>query len=302
MREVVIVDACRSPVGRAGDRGVYRAFTGRDIMKPVIKAIIARNKLDPNMIDDVTLGSATGGWGGRIQAMIAELPWSVGGSSIERACGSSSTAIAIAATSILNGDADIMLALGLETMDRNTVVQPWQVGQRGAPQGFARGGAGLTPEQAAAKYPEGWKTGADLISPLPPHTPPWFMNMGMTAEELAKRYNIPKTDMDEFSVRSHMLATKAQDDGIFKDEIIPITLKYTDSTYEVISQDQIPRRDTTLEKVAALKPSFTDDGVITAGNSSPRSDGAGAVLLMSKDMAKKLKMFMWKGNLPVEGC
>jgi len=116
------------------------------------------------------------------------------------------------------------------------------------------------------------------------------MNMGMTAEELAKRYNIPKSDMDAFSVRSHVLATKAQDDGIFKDEIIPITLKYTDGTSEVVNQDQIPRRDTTLEKVAALKPSFKDDGLITVGNSSPRSDGAGAVLLMSKDMAKKLKM------------
>ncbi|MDP2919529.1 MAG: thiolase family protein [Dehalococcoidia bacterium] len=287
MKEAVIIDACRSPIGRAGDRGVYRAISGRDLMRPVLKTVVERNKLDPALVDDVVLGSAAGRWGGRNSVMLAGFPQSVAGTDCSRACASSSQAIAIAAHYIMNDDADIVIATGLETMDRDAPVQPWQVGRRGTPVGF-RQAAPLTAEQQAAKYPDDWKSATDLVPPLPPGIPPWIGDMGRTAEELATRYGISRADMDAFSVTSHKKHAAAFAKGIFKDEIVPITIKYQDGTSEVVDRDQCPRWDTTLEKVAALPPAYRENGVITAGNSCPRSDGAGAVLMMSKQKAKEL--------------
>jgi acetyl-CoA acetyltransferase family protein len=287
MKEAVIIDACRSPIGRAGDRGVYRAISGRDLMRPVLRTIVERNKLDPGLIEDIVLGSAAGRWGGRNSGMLAGFPQSVAGTDCSRACASSTQAVAIAAHYIMNDDADIVIATGLETMDRDAPVQPWQVGRRGNPVGF-RQGAQLTAEQQAAQYPPDWKSGADLVPPLPPGIPPWIGDMGRTAEELATRFNVPRKDMDEFSVGSHKKHAAAFANGMFKDEIIPITLKYTDGSSEIVDRDQCPRWDTTYEKIAALPPAYRENGVITAGNSCPRSDGAGAVLMMSKEKAKQL--------------
>ena len=289
MREAVIVDACRSPIGRAGDRGVFRAIGHTDMMVPVLKAIVERNKLNPAMIDDVTTGSVAL-QGIRLMLLVAGFPESIAGSDTTRQCASSTQAIAIAAHSIMNDDADICIAAGLETMDRQGPLQPWQVGRRGAPQmgAFSRGPA-LTEEQKAATYPEGYKTANNKLLPfLPPGMPMWIWDMGRTAEELSERFGIKRADSDAFALTSHQKAVAAQDAGLFKSQIVPITINYDDGSTEVIDKDQCPRRDTSLERLAVLPPSYKENGLVTAGNSCPRSDGAGAVLMMSKEKAKQL--------------
>jgi acetyl-CoA acetyltransferase family protein len=258
-------------------------------MVPVLKAILERNKLNPAMIDDVTMGSVAQ-QGIRLMLLVAGFPESVAGSDTNRQCASSTQAIAIAARAIINDDADICVAAGLETMDRQGPVQPWQVGRRGAPQmgAFLRGPA-LTEEQRNAKYPEDWKTANNKLLPfLPPGMPMWIWDMGRTAEELSERYGIRRQDSDAFALTSHQKAVAAQDAGLLKSQIVPITINYDDGTTEVIDKDQCPRRETSLERLAALPPSYKENGLVTAGNSCPRSDGAGAVLLMSKEKAKQL--------------
>jgi acetyl-CoA acyltransferase len=289
IREAVVVDACRSPVGRAGDRGVFRTIGPVDLFLPVLKTIIERNKLDPKLIDDICIGSAATISNAQTRNIIltAGLPESVAGCDTARQCASSTNAIANAAHYIINDDADIVIAGGLETMDRRGPVQPWQIGQRGA----ARGPAG--PPRAAApveeqKYPEGWKQAKSLAPMLPPHIPMWIYDMGMTAEELCRRFNVGRKEMDAFSQTSHEKAIMAQDKGYFAKEIIPIKLEYDDGSTEIISKDQGPRRESSLEKLATLPGAYRQDGVITAGNSCPRSDGAGCVLMMSKEKAKEL--------------
>lgn len=288
MREAVIVDACRSPIGRAGDRGVFRTLDARDLMIPVAKAIVKRNNLDPAKIDDVILGSAGTRAGTRMINIFAGFPLSVPATTVERACASSTQAIAMGARAIECNDADIILALGLETQNRQGPVDPASIGRRGA---ASRGGgmpAGMMPQAPKPEdYPPGWKFSKNYPM-LPPGVPPWVANMGMTAEELATRFNIPRADMDAFSVTSHQKYFAADEAGYFKDEIIPITINYTDGTSEVIEKDQCPRRETSLEKLSSLPPSFKEGGLITAGNSCPQNDGAGAVLLMSKEKAKEL--------------
>ena len=149
-------------------------------------------------------------------------------------------------------------------------------------------GAGAPPGQEEAKYPPDWKFGNDLVPRSRPDILPWVGDMGRTAEELSKRMNMPKEDQDRFSVTSHKKWADAMAKGYFKDELIPITIKYTDGTTEVVDRDQCPRPDTSYEKIAALPPAYMENGIITAGNSCPRSDGAGAVLMMSKEKAKQL--------------
>ena len=289
MKEAVIVDACRSAIGRAGDRGAFRAIGFIDLMVPVLKAIIERNKLDPSLLDEIVLGSAgtVGGAMTRNILLTAGLPNTIAGSDTARQCASSSNALAIAAHYIMNDDADIIIAGGIETMDRRGPVPAWQVGRRGAPQMGPRQTA--TPEQQAAKYPDDWKTANSALLPmLPPDVPMWIYDMGRTAEELSERYGISREDSDAFALTSHDKALAAQDNGLFKDEIVPITIKYDDGSTEVIDTDQCPRRGTSLEKIASVPPAYKENGLVTAANSCPRSDGAGAILLMSKDKAKEL--------------
>ncbi len=263
-------------------------------MAPILTTIIERNKLDPKLIDDVCIGSA----GTVSRAMTRNivltmgLPQSIAGCDTARQCASSSNAVANAAHYIINDDADIVIAGGLETMDRQGPIQPWQIGQRGAP---GRGGGGrpggmfgAPAGTEEAKYPDGWKFAKKLLPPLPPEIPPWIYDMGMTAEELCQRYGITRKDCDAFAQTSHEKAIAAQEKGIFKDEIIPIKLEYTDGTSEIIDKDQCPRKESTLERLGQLPPAYRPDGLITAGNSCPRSDGAGAILMMSKEKAKEL--------------
>ncbi len=289
MKEAVIVDACRSPIGRAGDRGVFRAIAFTDLMVQVLNATLKRNNLDPNLIDEIVIGSAgtISGAMSRNILLSAGFPQSVAGSDTARQCASSSNAIAVAAHYIINDDADIIIAGGLETMDRRGPVPPEQVGQRGAAQQAPPRRPPPAQGQEEAKYPDDWKT-AKLLPIVPPEIPLWIYDMGRTAEELSERYGISREDSDAFALASHNKAIAAQDAGLFKDEIVPITINYDDGSTEVIDTDQCPRRGTSLEKIAAVPPAYKENGLVTAANSCPRSDGAGAILLMSKDKAREL--------------
>ncbi len=289
-REAVIVDAARSPVGRAGDRGVFKTIGFVDLFVPVLKAVIERNKLDPKLIDDICIGSAgtVSGAMTRNILLTAGLPQSVAGCDTARQCASSSNAVANAAHYIINDDADIVIAGGLETMDRRGPVQPWQIGQRGSARGGGAPPRAAAPAAEEAKYPEGWKQAKKLMPFLPPEIPPWIYDMGMTAEEMCKRYGITRKDCDAFSQTSHEKAIMAQEKGYFAKEIIPIKLDYDDGSSEIISKDQGPRKESTLEKISQLPPAYNQNGLVTAGNSCPRSDGAGVVLMMSKEKAKEL--------------
>jgi len=289
MKEAVIVDACRSPIGRAGDRGIFRTIGFVDLMVPVLKGIVERNNLDMNLIEEIVIGSAgtIGGAMTRNILLTGGFPQSVAGSDTARQCASASNALAIAAHYIINDDADIIIAGGLETMDRRGPVPPWQIGQRGAPS-MRRPPQQAQSPQEEIKYPEDWKQAKKLLPILPPDIPGWIYDMGRTAEELSERYGISKEDSDAFALTSHDKAIAAQDAGLFKDEIIPITLTYEDDSSEVVDTDQCPRRGTSLERIAAVPPAYKENGLVTAANSCPRSDGAGAVLLMSKDKAKEL--------------
>lgn len=287
MKEAVIVDACRTPIGRAGDRGFYRALGFSDLMAPLLQAVLDRNKLDPNLIDEIVIGSAgtISGAMTRNILLTAGFPQSISGSDTARQCASSSNAIAIAAHTIINDDADIIIAGGLETMDRRGPVQPWQVGQRGA--GLRAGPPRTASPQEEIKYPDDWKT-AKLLPILPPEIPGWIYDMGRTAEELSIRYGISREDSDAFALTSHEKALAAQDAGLFKDEIVPLTINYEDGSTETVDTDQCPRRGTSLEKIASVPPAYSENGLVTAANSCPRSDGAGAILMMSKEKAREL--------------
>jgi acetyl-CoA acetyltransferase family protein len=298
MQEAVIVDACRTAVGRAGDRGVFRAIAGRDMMVPVMQAIVKRTGIDPGIIDDVIMGGGGFNDPARLILLLAGYPESVSGGNTTRFCPSSQYAFSIAAHYVQTGDADVMLACGMETMDRTGPVPASAIGKRGiAAQARMEGPKDETP------YPPDWKF-ADVLPTQPAKYPAWIHDMGATAEELSRRFHITRADSDEYSVHSHEKAIAAQDAGIFKREIVPVTINYKDGTKEVVDTDQCPRRGTTLEKVASVPPAYQANGWVTAANSCPRSDAATAVLVMSKKKAKELglKPLCTVRSTAVVGC
>jgi len=256
MREVVIVDALRTPIGRAGrDQAYYKDIRADDLSVFCVKRLLERNPaVDPAEIEDVVWGCANQSGEqslnvGRMIALLAGLPVEVAGTTVDRQCGSSLQAVNFAAFEIMTGAGDIAVAGGVEHMTHIPM------------------GAGVNPNPR-------------LLDMFPADM---FM-MGMTAERLAEMYKITRQDADSFALRSNQRAVAAC--GRFKHEILPINLPGG----SIVDVDQGPRAETTLEKLAALKPSFKADGQVTAGNSSQISDGAAAVLLMSMERARSLSV------------
>jgi acetyl-CoA acyltransferase len=266
MREAVIVSAARLAQGKA-PKGTLRSMRPEDLAAAVIKEAIARAKgLDPNSVEDVVLGCAfpEGEQGlniGRIAAMRAGLAPSVPGFTINRFCSSGLNAIAIAASQIMVGTADIVVAGGVESMSR-----------------VPMGGHVPRPHpDIVATYPE------------------LYISMGHTAENVCARFNVSRADCDAFALRSHQRAYAAIAEGRFKDEIVPVTVKQVtfDGTKAVETEilfdtDEGVRRDSSLEGLAKLKPVFATKGSVTAGNSSQLTDGAAAVVVMSAEKAAEL--------------
>lgn len=260
MREAVIVEAVRTPVGRR--KGKLANFHPIDLGAAVLRELINRTKIDPQEIDDVYWGcvSQVGSQAlniGRNCVLAAGLPITVPATTMDRQCGSSLTAINSAAMSIMAGVNECAIGGGTESMDLVPMGSNFMNGP----------GQPFTPE-LMEKYP--------------------VTTQHNSAEMVAKKWNITRQEADEFSLRSHQLAARAIDEGRFKSQIVPLTIKKEDGTTEVFDTDEGVRRDTSLEKLASLVPVTGPEGLVTAGNASQISDGAGAVLLMSMEKAKKL--------------
>jgi len=271
MREAVIVNALRTAVGKAG-RGALKDSRPDDLAAAVIKKLLAdAPQLNPAEIEDVVIGCATpeaqqGMNMARQAALLAGIPNTASAITINRFCSSGLQAIAQAAEHIMVGSADVAIGAGAESMSL-----------------LPMGGYNLSPN-------------ATLVDTYPDT----YLNMGLTAENLARKYEITREQADEFSVRSHQNAAAAIDGGRFKDEIVPFTvstreletddkgrgkIRVKETVFEV---DEGVRRDTTLEGLAKLRPAFHVKGTVTAGNSSQTSDGAAAALVMSAERAQAL--------------
>jgi len=263
MEKAVIVSAVRTAVGK-GVKGSLKDTRPDDLASKVIKEAVKRvDGLKPEEIEDVILGCAMpeGEQGmnvARVASFIAGIPYTVPAITINRFCSSGLQSIAIAANKIMVSECDVVVAGGVESMSM-------------IPMGGNK--IALNPK-LVNDYPESY-------------TP-----MGITAENVAKKYKISREKQDEFAYLSHKKAVEAIEAGKFKDEIIPVETIYYDENglkseirFEI---DEIPRKDTTIEALAKLKPAFSMDGTVTAGNSSPLSDGAAAVVIMSEKRAKEL--------------
>jgi acetyl-CoA acetyltransferase family protein len=285
MQEAVVVDMARTPFGRAGARGVLKDITHVEFVVPLMKAIVERNKLDPNLIDEISIGSAQlVGMLTRARMYLFEagFPDTISATDLNKQCASSLQTVAMGAHAIMCGMSDIVLAGGVETMDRVGPIPP--------------GGDALSVDNPQVMMEfmkrENWQMYPDKQAKLLPQwftiKAPWIMNMGQTAEKLSEVYKISREDSDKFAQASQERAVAAQDAGRFDREILPITIEYLDGRTETIDKDQGPRRESTLEKLAGLRPVYKEDGLVTAGNSCPRTEGATLLLMMSKEKAKEL--------------
>ncbi len=274
----VIVDAVRTPIGALG--GILSSVRPDDMAAHVIKAILERNPFDASHIEDVFLGCANQAGEdnrdvARMAALLAGLPIQVGGVTVNRLCASGLNAINMAARAIKAGEGDIYIAGGVESMSR----APYSLPKAEA--GFSFGN--LTAYDTAL----GWRY------PNPKMKEMYGTDsMGETAENIAaERPHITREMQDEFSVRSHQRAIAAIDSGRFKQEIVPVSIPQKKGDPKLVDTDERPRRDTTMESLAKLKPAFKKEGgTVTAGNASGLNDGASALLIMSEEKAKSLNL------------
>lgn len=268
----VIVSALRTPVGRYG--GILRDVRPDDMGAAVIAALVGSSGVDPATIDDVIWGCANQAGEdnrnvGRMSALLAGLPFSVPGTTVNRLCGSSLEAVIQGARAIRAGDAEMVIAGGVESMTR-------------APYAMAKRPPGGTGGMTAFDTALGWR----FPNPRMPQIFP-LESMGETAENVAERFGISREEQDRFALESHRKAVAAQKSGFFADEILPLDVPGKPGGPLRVSTDEGPRSDTSLEKLAALPPVFRAGGTVTAGNSSALNDGASGVLIMSEARAKR---------------
>ena len=278
MTEAVIIDAIRTPVGALG--GVLAPVRPDDLAALVIKELVRRKELDPTLIEEVFLGCANQAGEdnrnvARMAALLAGLPVEVAGVTVNRLCASGLNAINQAARAIKAGEAEVYIAGGVESMSR----APYSIPKAEA--GFSFGNLTAWDTALGWRYP----------NPLMKETY-GTESMGETAENIAaERPHITREKQDAFAFRSHRCAVAAIDSGRFAQEIVPITIPQKKGDPKIIDTDERPRRDTTMESLAKLKPAFKKEGgSVTAGNSSGLNDGAAALLLMSAEKAKALDL------------
>jgi len=271
MPEAVIVSTARTPIGRAS-KGALKAIRGDDLGAVAMRGALARlATFDYKQIEDVIVGCAfpEGEQGmnvARIITGLVGLPTTSGAVTVNRFCASSLQAVNMAAQSIMLGQGDIIVAGGVESMSR-----------------VPMGGFNPSFNPKLINNPDGVEA-CGLPGEKTTEFGQSYIPMGLTAENLAKKYGISREEQDRFALRSHQRAIAAQDAGILAREIVPVTLP--DGT--VVSVDEGPRRDTSLERLASLEPAFVAGGTVTAGNSSPLNDGASAAVLMSAEKAREL--------------
>ncbi|MCZ8535914.1 3-oxoadipyl-CoA thiolase [Paenisporosarcina quisquiliarum] len=276
MREVLIVDAVRTPIGRYN--GALKDVRPDDLGAVVIKALIERNPaIVASEIEEVVLGNANQAGEdnrnvARMSALLAGLPVEVAGTTINRLCGSGLDAVMYAARAIAVGDGDIYIAGGTESMTRAPLVMAKPS------QAFPRGNMEMMDTTI------GWRFTNSKLKEMYGTD-----SMPETAENVARQYNISRESQDLFAYESQRRAKKALDENRFADEIVPVVYMDRKGNKVVVDQDEHPRPDTTLEKLKQLKPIFKD-GTVTAGNASGVNDGASALLLMSAEKAKELNL------------
>lgn len=272
MHQAVIVDALRTPIGNLG--GALSGIRPDDMAAMVIKTIVEKNDLDPNLIEEVYLGCANQAGEdnrdvARMAALLADLPASVPAVTFNRLCASGLTAINAAARTIQVGDGDVFIAGGVESMSRAPYAMPKPTG--------------LVGDLTVYDTTLGWR----FINPRMAEkygTEP----LGITAENIAEMSGISREEQDRFALTSHQRAIAAIDSEKFAQEIMPVLIPQRKGDPFAFDTDERPRRDTSLEALARLKPAFKKDGTVTAGNSSGLNDGAAALLMMSESRAKSL--------------
>jgi acetyl-CoA acyltransferase len=262
MRDAVIVDAIRTPTGRRN--GGWADVHPVDLSAHALTSLIERNGVDPALVDDVIWGCViqTGEQAldiGRAAVLAAGWPDTVPATTVDRQCGSSQQAVHFAAATVVSGQQDIVIAGGVESMTRVPMGTtendgpglPWgpRVVERYGQQGF---------------------------------------NQGLAAELVAEKWGLTRTQVDEFSLRSHALAGMATDEGRFEAELSPREIVLSDGTSRSLEHDEGIRRNSSLESLSGLRPAFTPDGLVTAGNSSQISDGSSAILIMTSEKALEL--------------
>jgi len=252
--DALIIDAVRSPIGRRN--GTLAAIRGDELAAQVLNGLLARHDLDPAEIEDVQTGCVTQigeqGWNiGRMIPMVAGWPETVCGTTVDRQCGSSMQTNFNAAAAVWSGQLDVVISAGVEMMSR-------------VPMG---------------------SNGGDLSDRL--HDRWQIVPQGISAEVLAKEWELSREQLDAYSLESHRRAIVASDEGRFENEIVPVEVGAAGAAV-LFAVDETPRRDTTVEKLASLQPAFLPDGVVTAGSSSQICDGAAGVLIASEHAASRL--------------
>jgi len=257
MKEAVIIEGVRTPVGKRN--GLLSGIRAEELAALPLAEVVKRTGIEPGLVEDVIYGCVTqvgeqASDIARQAALIAGFPIEVPGTTIDRQCGSSQQAVHFAAQAIMSGDMDVVIAGGVESMSRVPMFSNLQ---------------GVTYSEALTSKYE-------------------MINQGLSAERIAEKWHMTKDELDEFSLNSHLKAIQAQDEGRFAKEIMPVEVTLPDGTKTMVTNDEGPRKDTSMEKLAGLKPSFKENGFITAGNSSQISDGAAAILIMSREKAEQL--------------
>jgi acetyl-CoA acyltransferase len=269
MPNAVIIDAVRTPVGRRGDR--LSGWHATDLAAQPLAALLVRNDLDPALVEDVVMGcTMTVGEQAmniaRNAALAAGFPESVPGTTVDRQCGSAQQAIHFAAQAVMAGAMDVAIGAGVESMSRVPIGSTTDPGPG---------------EAYGPLYLERFE----------------LIHQGECAEEIARRWKIPREEMEAFALRSHQRAARATDEGRFAKEIVALEARVhpdvpgandVNTAHGLLESDEGVRRDTSAEKLAALKPAFSETGTVTAGTSSQISDGAAAVLIMSEERASSL--------------
>ncbi len=276
MKEAVIVEAVRTPMGRHG--GILKDIRTDDLAAYIIAKMVEKTGIDREQIEDVYFGCTNQAGEdsrnvARNASLLAGLPYTIPGATVNRLCGSGLEAINQAARSIQTENGDLYVAGGVESMTRG----PWVMGKPA--NAFQRGDAQLFDSSLGWRFPN--KRMGELYS---------LINNGETAENVAEKYNINREDQDKLALASHQKALKAQEAGRLRDEIIPFEIAQRNGKTIVHDRDENPRADTSLEILGKLQPAFKKGGSVTAGNSSPLSDGAAAVLVATPQKAEQLKL------------
>ena len=274
MSEAYIVSPLRTPIGKYG--GVLANVRIDDMTAHVLKKVVERSGIPEDRIDDVIIGCANQAGEdnrnlARMGVLLAGLPDSTPATTLNRLCGSALDATIYAARAVKSGEADIIIAGGAEVMSRAPYVIPKNA--TGKP---------LFGNLTAFDTALGWRFPNPVMEKMFP-----LESMGETAENIAERWEIGREEQDEFALRSHQLAVKAWDEGKYDSTVIPVEIPQRKGDPVIVSRDEGPRADTSLEQLAKLRPAFRRDGSVTPGNSSSLNDGAGALVVASEKAVKE---------------